>query len=92
MKLKTNLRLFLAKRDLTAAQLSRATLVPKATVSDWLAGASPKNLSQLKKVADYLSCSVDDLCFGNPEKPVQIEHLQDQINLGNFEVVLRKIK
>lgn len=64
IKLKNVLRDLLKKRDMTAAQLSRKAKVPKSVVSDWLSGASPRNLSQLMRVAKSLGVTLEMLCFG----------------------------
>jgi transcriptional regulator with XRE-family HTH domain len=48
---------------ISSAELSRRTLVPKQTICDWLAGVPPENIQQLKAISNFLSLSVDDLCF-----------------------------
>lgn len=81
---------------MTASQLSRTTKVPNSTIQNWLAGLEPRNLLQLKKVADYFDVSVDLLLYGSKkEKPRErssISEFADEINAGVFEVVLRRIK
>lgn len=93
MRLQKNLKRILADHDLTAAQLSRKTGVPKATVGDWLAGGIPRDLRKVKLVADFLGLTVDQLCFGDGlanQEPIE-QHL-DEIRAGLFEVVLRRPK
>lgn len=79
---------------MTAAALARASSTPKQTLADWLAGASPKDLRAVKRVADALSVSVDALCFVDLQSSnlTEFERRFDEINAGRFEVVLRKIK
>lgn len=93
MRLQRNLKRILADRDLTAAQLSRKSGVPKATIGDWLAGGIPRDLRKVKLVTDFLGLTVDELCFGEgraSEEPIE-QHLEE-IRAGLFEVILRRPK
>lgn len=54
IKLKITLKRFLYEKDMTAAQLARATLIPPQTLNNWLSGQEPKSLNQLRRIADYL--------------------------------------
>lgn len=62
--LKTQLKQLLARHGLSAAALSRKSGVPKQVLSLWLAGVEPRKLSHLKRVAQALGVSIDELCFG----------------------------
>ena len=107
MKLAHNLKVVMAQRRITLSELSRATKIPKSSLSDWIAGAPPRKIDHLKRVADHFEMSLDDLAFGdlgevNESKPKkQIEKLtQDALGelLGDewvggfFEVRLRRIR
>jgi len=98
MVLKEILKKLLKEKDLTAAQLSRRTGVPKNTLSDWLSGNSPRDITQVKTVAEALGVSLDYLCFGQdpsprPEKLTDLETLLgDNWVGGMFEVRLRRVK
>ncbi len=96
MKFKENLKLYLARKNVTAAELSRATGISKTTISSWTAGAPPKNLDQVKRVADFFEISVDELVFNSfgkiPQATSVIEQHREEINAGVFEVILRPIK
>lgn len=95
MILSTQLKRLLKQKDMTVAQLSRACGVSAKTLSDWLISKrNPRNLNHVKIVADYLGVTVDNLLFGtemakeaNPYKLIN-----EYTSLGQFEVVLRKIK
>jgi transcriptional regulator with XRE-family HTH domain len=91
-KLAQNLKQILKEKDMTVAQLSRATKVPAQTLNNWLAGLEPRSMTQVKIVADYFNLSIDLLAYSVPLKiqtnPLK-EH-QDEIFAGVFEVVLRK--
>ena len=98
MNLRKQLLLYIEARDITASQLARKAGVPKQTVSRWLGGQSPKDISQVKSVADVLKTSVDNLCFGSglekaSEKTTDLSTLiGDEWVSGLFEVKLRRIK
>ncbi len=64
MNLKAQLRSLLRANGMTAADLSRATGIPKQSISDWLAGVAPRDLRRLKKVAGVFGVTVDELVFG----------------------------
>ncbi len=96
MVIKTILKKLIKEKGLTITNLSRATKVPLQTLHGWLNGSEPKNLRQVKAVADYLEVDLDYLCFGI--KPIEqrnqknIQDFQEEINAGIFEVVLRRVK
>ncbi len=98
LNLKNQLKLFLEQRQMTAAQLSRASRVSSQVLSLWLRGAEPKKMSQVKAVADCLGTTVDHLCFGSgldteSERITELDALLgDQWVSGIFEVRFRRIK
>ncbi len=97
VNLRRQLLLYLERLDLTASQLSRKSGVPKQTISNWLAGQSPKDLTQVKKVATTLGTSVDHLCFGEGiEKSGDAAFLDalsgDSWAGGIFEIKFRRVK
>ena len=94
MKIKIILKTLLKEADVTASQLARATNIPVQTIHNWLTGTAPRNLNQVKLIADYFNVSVDYLCFGTQEikqKKSEIDKYSEEINAGIFEVVLRRI-
>ena len=81
------------ERGITISMLSKKTGVPQQTLHNWISGVEPKNLTQVKKVADFFEVSLDYLCFGKEvKKPDDITSYRDEINAGVFEVVLRRVK
>ena len=68
---KSQLRHYLEASGMNASQLSRKSGVPRQTVANWLMGMTPKNITQIKKVADVFKVSLDQLLFGkaDPEGP-----------------------
>jgi transcriptional regulator with XRE-family HTH domain len=88
-KLRQVLKTLLAENKLSAAELSRKTSVSKQVLSDWLAGVRPRNIEQVKAVAEYFGISLDYLCFGetaSPAKPVPATWIS-----GRFEGRIRVI-
>jgi transcriptional regulator with XRE-family HTH domain len=96
MNLKAQLRLLLDLRGMTPAELARKSGVSKQVISLWQSGAKPKNVEQVKAVADALSVSVDSLLFGNGderENRVGLDaFLGDEWISGAFEIKIRRIK
>ena len=92
MELKRVLKELLKQRDMSVAQLSRATRLPRQTIDNWLTGQEPRSLKQVKKVAEYFGVPMDFLCFGENPKDKSIREYEDEINAGVFEVVLRRVK
>lgn len=92
MILAEKLKALLKEHDITIAQLSRATEVPRQTLDNWLIGQEPRSLKQVKLIATFFEVSLDELCFD--EKPARkpIKDFSDEIFAGEFEVVLRRIK
>ena len=98
MNLKKQLKLYLDRSDMTASQLARKAGVPKQSISGWLAGNNPRDIRQVKKVADVFGISIDQLIFANgaaePGRGTRdvTDTLGDDWIGGVFEVRLRKVK
>jgi transcriptional regulator with XRE-family HTH domain len=92
MQLGKILKRLMADNDVNAAQVSRATGISSRTIHNWLSGQPPRDVRQLKKVADYFKVTLDQLVFGNESQRSALEEFKDEINAGIFEVILRRIK
>ncbi len=98
MNLKKQLKYYLDRNDLTASQLARKASVPKQSLSGWLAGSNPRDVKQVKRVADVLNTTLDNLLFGEgPEaqtqKAVDLGALVgDEWFSGVFEMKIRRVK
>ena len=92
MKLHTQLKNLLKRKDLTVAQLSRATSVSNKTIYGWLDGLPPRNITALKKVADHLDVSLDFLLFDESKfsQEFDVHDLKEHLSIGHFEVILKK--
>jgi len=99
MNLKKQLKTYFDHFDLSAAQVARKAGVPKQSLSGWMAGNTPRDLNQLRKVAEVLGTTVDDLLFGSgvhheDKRPNPIlENLIGEEWIGGvFEIRIRRIR
>jgi hypothetical protein len=93
MQLGKILKKKLQDNDVMVTELSRATKVPLQTLHNWLAGQKPRDIDQVKRVADHFGVSINNLCFGEIEKANrELTDFRDEILAGVFEVVIRKPK
>lgn len=94
VKLKATMDKLMREHALNVPRLAKLTGISKQTLSNWMAGQKPKNIEQVKVVADHFGVSVDYLCFGEEPKTrvSPLRELDDEINAGVFEVVLRRVK
>jgi len=63
MRLFLNMKYLLKKYEMSVTKLSKKSKVPTQTLHNWLSGVKPKDICQIKNVADVFGVSVDDLCF-----------------------------
>lgn len=98
MNLKNQLKLYLRHTDMSASQLAKKASVPRQSLSDWIGGSKPRDISQVKKVAKVLGTTVDHLVFGeglddNARKVTELDALLgDEWISGLFEVRFRRVK
>ena len=94
MNLAANLKTQMSLRKLSLVELARISKVPKQTLHNWLSGAEPKSLNQVRAVATVFNLSIEQLCYGEKiqSKKLDIREYEDEINAGVFEVVLRRVK
>lgn len=98
MRLAQQIEVYLKAKGWTAAELSRRSRVSKSVLSKWEAGARPRDLDQVKRVADTLGTSLDWLCFGDGIEPIRrpgtdlSELLGDDWVGGVFELKIRRIR
>lgn len=94
MNLAANLKAHMGQRKISLIELSRLSKVPKQTLHNWLSGAEPKNLNQIRAVAQVFNLSIEQLCYGDKtvSKKTEIREYEDEINAGIFEVVLRRVR
>ncbi len=76
----------------TLTSISKATNVPKSTVSEWLSNRAP-NPVHASRVAKHLGVSLHFLLFGveDSEEPLHKILKEDLFN-GTFEINIRRVK
>lgn len=100
-KLRQILKDKLKEKEMKIQTLSKHTGISRKTIENWVDGQKPKNIEQVKVVADFFNMSLDELCFG--EKPREnvsvstgnakdLEKYKSEILTGVFEVTLRAVK
>lgn len=83
------------ERRIRLSHLAHEVEVPKSTIHSWMYRGQPRDLVSLKKVADYFSISVDEICFGDTAQKSGdlqadsfVQQTKDGLNIGSFEVIL----
>lgn len=93
IRLREQLKILMSAKSLKVTALSRDTGVPVPTIHGWLQGKAPRNIDQVKTVADHLSVTLDWLLYAeDTQRAKTVESRMDEINTGVWEVVLRKPK
>jgi transcriptional regulator with XRE-family HTH domain len=98
MNLKGQLKLYLEHTGMSASQLAKKSSVPRQSLSDWISGSKPRDIAQVKRVAEVLGTSVDHLVFGNgldnkSQKITELDALLgDEWISGLFEVRFRRVR
>ncbi|EPZ52289.1 Cro/C1-type HTH DNA-binding domain protein [Bacteriovorax sp. BAL6_X] len=92
LQLKDNLRRILSEKDWSIPTLSKRCGVASTTIQNWAEGKPPRDMRQVKQVANTLGLTLDALCFDDLGSPTEnlIEQYREEINVGIFEVILRK--
>lgn len=76
----------------TLASISKATGVPKSTISEWLSNRSP-NAVQAVKVANHLGVSLHYLLFGKDDNQEPLQKImKEDFFKGTFEITVKRIK
>jgi transcriptional regulator with XRE-family HTH domain len=93
MKFRENLKKAMIEHKITQKKLSIKLGLPISTLHGWLNGVTPKNIQDLKKVANVFGMTVDQLCFDDiNEFKLNKTLLQEEkvvAQFGTVELVLR---
>lgn len=89
MKLKEILRQQLKKNGMSTTSLAKKSGVPLQTLNNWLAGTKPRDLDQVKSIADVFGITLDYLVYGLDSQNVQKD---DLVSFGSFDVYLKRNK
>ena len=65
MQLKNILKKLCEEKGISVTALSKKTGIANQTLFNWLSGAEPKSLVQVKTVAEFFGVSLDYICFGD---------------------------
>lgn len=84
IRLAGNLKRIMATKGLRLTTVARKTGMRKSTLHGYLNGVIPRNLQQLKALADFLNVSFADLIFG--EETAKTESIE-----GRYEVIIRRV-
>lgn len=92
LKIGKTLEKLMKNERYTLASISKATGVPKSTLSEWLNNRAP-NPSQAVKVATHLGVSLHYLLFGkdDSQEPIQ-KILKEDFFKGTFEITIKRVK
>lgn len=80
--------------DKNLSALSRELDIPRSVLQDWIQEKrqpSMKNLTYVKKIADYLGMSLDDLLIGHPPKRKIISSVTFEDDGKKYQVLIQKI-
>lgn len=92
LKIGKVLKQFMEKERHTLATISKATGVPKSTISEWLNNRAP-NPTQAVKVANHLGISLHFLLFGKDDAQEPIQRiLKEEFFKGTFEITVKRVK
>jgi transcriptional regulator with XRE-family HTH domain len=83
-----NLRQMLTIKKISLKNLSVEVGIPASTIHGWLNGVPPKNINDIKKIADFFGMTVDALCFGSTDQAIS-KNEKILAEIGNVELILR---
>lgn len=88
-----SLKQLMRERKISASELASAVGVSRSTLEDWLQGAKPRKLEQVRDVAKYLSVSFESLLFGEitEEKKIVISKPVELHLRGHYRLVLEEV-
>jgi transcriptional regulator with XRE-family HTH domain len=89
-----NLKVLMAKNDVTAQHLAKSLKISSRTVNEWIGSGArtPRNLEQIKALAEYFNCSVHMLLFGEEDRNVFNELLtKTDIHVGLYEISIKRV-
>tara|TARA_Y100001936_G_C15999309_1_gene626987 strand:- start:973 stop:1263 length:291 start_codon:yes stop_codon:yes gene_type:complete len=88
--IQNNLKRILEKNNITVAQLSRDTGVPRTNLHQWLTGSAP-NIEQAYKVANYFNMSLEELCIEKCTDGLKCIGDEIRIESGTYRIQLVKV-
>lgn len=89
IKLGENLKRIFAEKDLKVTGTARKVGMHKSTLHGYCNGVVPRNLIQLRNLADFLGISLGELLFGGAESVVAATN--EFAVEGRYEVIVRRV-
>lgn len=89
IKVGENLQRLMADRKVTVTVAARDVGMNKSTLHGYCNGVVPRNLKQLKALADYLGVSFDELIFGGIPDSTSVK--QESTIEGRYEVIIKRV-
>lgn len=92
LKIGSVLKKLMSDERHTLTSISKATGVPKSTISEWMNNRAP-NPVQASKVAKHLGVSLHFLLFSeeDAEEPL-LKLMKEELFSGTFEISIKKVK
>ena len=88
--IKENLKQILEKNNITVAQLSRETGIPRTNLHQWLTGSAP-NIEQAYKVATFFNMSLEELCIEKLDTGYKSIGEEVYIESGTYKIQIVKV-
>lgn len=86
IKLAENLKKIMAEKKLTVTNTAKEVRMNKSTLHGYCNGVVPRNLLQLRNLAEFLDISFAELIFGKCQEP--ISHSTENKIEGQYLVVI----
>jgi transcriptional regulator with XRE-family HTH domain len=90
MNISKNLEKYLESSEISLNEFSRRISIPPSTIHGWLNGVPPKNLNDLKKVAEFFNVTLDELCFGEIKRGHET-NIVITIGDDSYKIFLKKV-
>jgi len=89
IKVGENLQRLMADRKVSVTVTAREVGMNKSTLHGYCNGVVPRNLKQLKALADYLGVSFDELIFGAAPEFTSVK--SEATIEGRYEVIIKRV-
>lgn len=81
-------------KDKNLSELSRTLEIPRSVLADWLDGREPslKNLDYLKRIADHIGISLDELLTGETQVKKMLSAVTFEDEGKRYQILINRIK
>jgi len=94
MGLDKSLQRLLKEKNFSATELAKTLGIPSSTVHDWLAGRVPRNLDQIRQVAEFFKVSTHEILFNEPDPRSLLSDILEgstEIHSGLYQITVKKV-